>query len=176
MRCSVARPERVTRTPLRVGQALGLKRTGRRRRTALGLLATSSSGPARGTRSRPSTLKRRVIRSRAHSPPARSSNSSLALKVTQDITSLTFAGLPVAAGIAFLRYRPYDIDLLINRTLVYGSLTVALALMYFGGVATTLAILHVREWRRRKHPHSLASLIKQRVFQIACGYEASITG
>lgn len=30
---------------------------------------------------------------------------------------------------------------------------------------------HVEEWRRRKGRHSLASLIKQRVFQIACGYE-----
>jgi hypothetical protein len=68
---------------------------------------------------------------------------SLALKVTQDITSLTFAGLPLAAGIAILRYRLYDIDLLINRTLVYGSLTVALALMYFGGVAAAEAIFRV---------------------------------
>jgi hypothetical protein len=68
---------------------------------------------------------------------------SLALKVTQDITSLTFAGLPIAAGIAILRYRLYDIDILINRTLVYGSLTVALALMYFGGVAGAEAIFRV---------------------------------
>jgi hypothetical protein len=68
---------------------------------------------------------------------------SLALKVTQDITSLTFAGLPLAAGIAILRYRLYDIDRLINRTLVYGSLTVALALMYFGGVAAAEAIFRV---------------------------------
>ncbi len=30
---------------------------------------------------------------------------------------------------------------------------------------------HVPEWRRRKGRHSLASLVKQRVFQIACGYE-----
>src|SRR5215211_7180105 len=59
---------------------------------------------------------------------------SLALKVTQDITSLTFASLPVAAGIAILRYRLYDIDLLINRTLVYGSLTVMLVALYFGGI------------------------------------------
>jgi hypothetical protein len=66
---------------------------------------------------------------------------SLALKVTQDITSLTFAGLPIAAGIAILRYRLYDIDILINRTLVYGSLTVLLALVYFGGVAAAEAIL-----------------------------------
>jgi hypothetical protein len=43
-------------------------------------------------------------------------------------------GLPVATGIAVLKYRLYDIDLLINRTLVYGSLTLSLVLMYFGGI------------------------------------------
>jgi len=44
------------------------------------------------------------------------------------------AGLPVAVGIAILKYRLYDIDILINRTLVYGSLTVALVALYFGGI------------------------------------------
>jgi hypothetical protein len=42
--------------------------------------------------------------------------------------------LPVAVGIAVLRYRLYDIDLLINRTLVYGSLTAILGLGYVGVV------------------------------------------
>ena len=48
---------------------------------------------------------------------------------------LSVITLPAAIGIAILRYRLYDIDILINRTLVYGSLTVALVALYFGGVA-----------------------------------------
>ena len=50
-------------------------------------------------------------------------------------------GLPTAIGIAVLRYRLYEIDIIINRTLVYGSLTALLAAVYFGGVAMTQVIL-----------------------------------
>jgi hypothetical protein len=49
-------------------------------------------------------------------------------------------GFPISIGIAIVRYRLYDIDILINRTLVYGALSATLALIYFGGVATTQAI------------------------------------
>jgi hypothetical protein len=48
--------------------------------------------------------------------------------------TMALLGLPVSAGIAVLKYRLYDIDILINRTLVYAVLTVALVGIYLGGI------------------------------------------
>jgi hypothetical protein len=47
---------------------------------------------------------------------------------------LAVACIPISAGIAMLRYRLYDIDVLINRTLIYGILTAVLALAYFTSI------------------------------------------
>jgi hypothetical protein len=57
------------------------------------------------------------------------------------LAALGFAGVPISIGFAVLKYRLYDIDVVINLTLVYGSLTAALVAIYLGGVATTQAIL-----------------------------------
>jgi hypothetical protein len=56
------------------------------------------------------------------------------------LDAATNTALYAAVGVAVLRHRLYDIDLLINRTLVDGSLTGTLALVYFGGVTATQAL------------------------------------
>src|SRR5215207_8308231 len=56
------------------------------------------------------------------------------------VVSLGLLGVPIFTGVAIARYRLYDIDIVINRTLVYGALTAALVAVYFGGVATLQAL------------------------------------
>ena len=67
---------------------------------------------------------------------------------------VVFASVPVVVGVAVLKYRLYDVDLVINRTLVYGALPVMLVLVYLGGVATTQAVFRLLTGQER--PSQLA--------------------
>ena len=64
------------------------------------------------------------------------------LAFSAEIAGLT-VGVPVAIGVAVLRHHLYDIDRIINRTLVYGALTATLALVYVGSVVSLQALLRV---------------------------------
>ncbi len=57
------------------------------------------------------------------------------------LEAIAFLSIPFAAGLAILKYRLYDIDLVINRALVYGSLTAILAGAYVGLVFALQAVL-----------------------------------
>jgi hypothetical protein len=76
--------------------------------------------------------------------PSTPQAGSLAWKLTEvawNLMILGFLVIPLTTAIAILRYRLYDIDRIINRTLVYGILTGILALVYSGGVTATQAVL-----------------------------------
>jgi hypothetical protein len=59
------------------------------------------------------------------------------------VVELGVLGIPISIGIAILRYRLYEIDTIINRTLVYGSLTATLVALYFGGIVVLQRIFVV---------------------------------
>ncbi len=59
------------------------------------------------------------------------------------ISSVAIVGFPISIGIAIVRYRLYDIDVIINRSLVYGLLSAMLVTIYFGGVAIIQLIFRV---------------------------------
>lgn len=61
--------------------------------------------------------------------------------VSSNLWPLSVAGIPLATGIAILRYRLYDIDLLINRTLVYGATTAAIGVAFFAGIVVLQSVL-----------------------------------
>jgi len=65
----------------------------------------------------------------------------LPVRVLQETSILSFLLLPLAIGAAILRYRLFDIDLVINRALVYGSLTALLAGIYLGSVLLLQLVL-----------------------------------
>jgi len=62
------------------------------------------------------------------------------LNLLTDAALLSFVAIPVAVGVAVLKYRLYEIDIIINRALVYAPLSATLALIYFGGVVGMQAI------------------------------------
>jgi hypothetical protein len=63
--------------------------------------------------------------------------------VALTIYQLVWLAVPISVGASILRYRLYDIDVLINRALVYGSLTISIAVLYMGAVIGLQALVQV---------------------------------
>lgn len=87
-------------------------------------------------------------------PEAAHQSTTMSILIGQNILGLSMLLIPISIAIAILRSRLYDIDVLINRTLVYGSLTAILALIYIGGVVGVQAIVNTfaREWSSNPSP------------------------
>ena len=75
-----------------------------------------------------------MVSSLTFSGPWGVAGTPLWLGLLQQAALVSFTAVPIAVGFAVLRYRLYDIDIVINRTLVYGSFTGVLALVYLGSV------------------------------------------
>ena len=73
--------------------------------------------------------------------PAIEQSGPLGQMIVTTLTEGFVLLIPLSIGVAIVRSGLYEIDVIINRTLVYGSLTAVLVALYFGGVAATQAIL-----------------------------------
>jgi hypothetical protein len=82
-----------------------------------------------------------MVSSLTYSGPWGAAGTPLWLGLLQDAALASFSAVPIAVGFAVLRYRLYEIDLLINRTLVYGSLTITLVALYFGGIVVLQGLI-----------------------------------
>jgi hypothetical protein len=87
----------------------------------------------------------------------------LPLALLTVLLTVGITAIPIAVGVAILRYRLYDIDILVNRTLVYGALSAALAGAYFGR-SSCWGLCCARSprspswpWRVRRSPSSSCS-------------------
>jgi hypothetical protein len=77
----------------------------------------------------------------AQETPSNLGSQSLWGAILENVMVLSFAGVPVAIGFAVLKHRLYAIDLLINRTLVYGALTATLVAVYVGSIVVLQGLL-----------------------------------
>src|SRR3712207_8082367 len=84
-----------------------------------------------------------MVGSFTYSGPWGAPGTPLWLGLLQQAALVSFTAVPIAVGFAVLKYRLYDINVVINRTLVYGSLTAMLAAVYFGGVTATQTIFRI---------------------------------
>jgi hypothetical protein len=75
-----------------------------------------------------------MVSSLTYSGPWGAAGTPWWLGLLQQASLASFAAIPIAVGFAVLKYRLYDVEIVINRTLVYVPLTATLVALYFGGI------------------------------------------
>jgi hypothetical protein len=83
---------------------------------------------------------------------------------TQTAMGLAFLLVPVGFAVAILRYKLWDIDVLINRTLVYGSLTITLVGLYIGSVIVLQALFRAVTGQHSDLAIAIATLAVAAIF------------
>ena len=86
-------------------------------------------------------------------------SNSVAGLIWELFFGLSLVAFPVAIGIAILRYRLFEIDVIINRTLVYGTLTATLALAYLGSVVLLQQVFRFLAGQGTNQPAIVASTL-----------------
>ena len=107
------------------------------------------------------------------------------LLVAQEVALISFALIPAAIGAAILRYRLYENDVIIRRTLVFAALVATLAVVYLGGIAavgwplsalavtvSTLAVAAVFQPLRRRIQHA----VDRRFYRRSYDAQAAVAG
>jgi hypothetical protein len=85
-------------------------------------------------------------------PPDALQSNIITVLVAQTGSAIFLLLVPISIAVAILRSRLYDIDVIINRALVYGSLTAILALLYVAGVLGVQAIVNAFAQRQSGEP------------------------
>lgn len=93
------------------------------------------------------------------------------------VLSLASLSIPITIGVAILRYQLLDIDTVINRALVYGSLTGVLAVLYLGLIIGAQAIFSTVTTQREQNPLIIvaSTLVIAGLFQPLCKRTVSFT-
>jgi hypothetical protein len=92
-------------------------------------------------------------------PPEALESNIITVLVAQTGFAVFLLLVPISIAVAILRSRLYDIDVIINRTLVYGSLTAILALIYIAGVVGMQAIINAFAQRQSSEPSPVLIVI-----------------
>jgi hypothetical protein len=92
-------------------------------------------------------------------PPEALESNIMTVLVAQTGFAIFLLLIPISIAIAILRSRLYDIDVIINRTLVYGSLTAILALIYVAGVIGVQVIVNTFTQRQTSEPSPVLIVI-----------------